>query len=202
MTKIKQHFLDDMRHFKKEKPEEWQKKYREATHRVLSSVFFYISARNCCNRKNNLMAAIGYYYALFHMSKALLFLLPKYSIENLKGMYHSTVLKKMQTEFIQRNMLDTDFTNTMDELKDIREAANYSMGVWISLNKILKKQEPKIQSCMADAISLFKGICEESIGNVMALIGDGIGDDWMDSYLSGEEAQEVVNFLIEHNLTT
>ena len=31
----------------------------------------------------------------------------------------------------------------------------------------------------------------------MSLIGDGIGDDWMDSYLSKEEERAVVNFLVE-----
>jgi uncharacterized protein (UPF0332 family) len=202
VVKLKQHFIDDLRHFKNKNSEEWKTKYRKATHRVLSSVFFYVSGKTCFDRKNNLMAAIAFYYSLYYMTKALLFLLPTYSVDALREVNHSKLLKLMKAEFVNKKLLNEDFVVEMDYLKQVREKANYSMGSWFSLNEILEKEELKVKACLSEAISLLKEIVGDDVSNIMSLIGDGIGDDWMDSYISKEEERAVVDFFLENQLTT
>lgn len=89
-----------------------------------------------------------------------------------------------------------------DYFKQVREAVNYRMGSWIALSKTLRNEERELLSCIEEGISIFKEICSDKMWHIMTIIGDGIGDDWMDSYLSDDEAQEVADFLHKHNLTT
>ena len=72
----------------------------------MSSLFFFVSAKRCYEEENKLLSAIGYYYSLFHISKALLFLLPNYSIDDVKGITHKKVSSLILTDFIQRKMLN------------------------------------------------------------------------------------------------
>ena len=201
MTELKKAFVDGLYCYKKNHPKEWEKKYRIATHRVLSSAFFYISGKTTF-KNNNKMTAIAYYYALYHLSKGLLILLPKYSVESLRNMNHTKTSNSMQSDFVQRKMLSEDFVLTLDYLKQIREQANYSMGSWIELHEILEKQEPKVKKWICKGLGLLKEICADELSNIMALIGDGIGDDWMDSYISREEERAVIDFLLENRITT
>ena len=202
MNKLPQAFNDNLKRFKKSHPKEWEEKYRKATQRTMSSAFFYISGQACYERQNKLMVPIAYYYSLYHMSKALLVLLPKYSMDDLRQMSHTKTIHLVKAEFVDRKMLDEDFVGTLEYFKSLREGANYSMGTWISLDEDLKKQAPKVKKCLCKGIELLKDICSEEISNIMSLIGDGIGDDWIDSYLSKEEEQAVVNFFLENNITT
>ena len=199
---VPQDFLDTLQRFKKNHPEKWEEKYRTSARRVLSSLFFFASAKRCYKEENKLLSAIGYYYSLFHISKALLFLLPNYSIDKLKKISHKKVFNLIKSSFVQRKMLSPKFCEEFDYLRQIREVVNYEMGVWIGLYRTLKDEEPELLSCINEAISVFKEICQDNIGHISAIIGDGIGDDLMDSYLSKNEAEEVVRMLLQHGLTT
>jgi uncharacterized protein (UPF0332 family) len=199
---IPQHFLDSLNQFKKENAELWEEKYRIAAKRLLSSIFYFVSAKRCYERGNKLLSAIGYYYSIFHISKALLFLLPKYSIEDLKGIQHKKVLNLIMSDFIQTKILNSNYKKTLHYFKEAREAVNYRMESWVTLWKTLKDKEPQLLSCIEEAIFVFKEMCRDDLWHISTLIGDGIGDDWMDSYLSDDEAQEVVRFLSNHDLTT
>lgn len=200
--KIPQKFLGSLFGFKKNYPDLWEEKYRLATKRLLSSTFFLISAKRCYKNENKLLSAIGYYYSIFHLSKALLFLHPQHSIDDIQGISHKKVFNLIQAQFVQRKILSNKFGSSFDYFKQIREAANYKMGLWISLSKTLGDEEHELLVCIAEGISVFKAICKNEMGHIRSLIGDGIGDDWMDSYLSEDEAQEVVNFFLKHDLTT
>ena len=156
MSKIPQSFTDNLKHFKKTNPEKWEEKYRKATHRTMSSVFFYISGQTCYERQNKLMVPIAYYYALYHMSKALLALLPKYSMDDLRQMNHAKTIALVKAEFVDRKMLDEDFIAIIEYFKELRETANYSMGTWVSLDEDLKKQAPKVKKCLCSGIELLK----------------------------------------------
>jgi uncharacterized protein (UPF0332 family) len=199
---ISKDLFDSLNRFKKEHAQVWEEKYRVATKRLLSSIFYFVSAKRCYQRENRLLSAIGYYYSIFHMSKALLFLHPKYSEEDLKGIPHRKVFNLIKSDFIQTKMLSRKYGETLYYFRKVREGVSYGMDRWITLGETLEDGEPKLLSCIEEAISLFKEICNEEIGHISAIIGDGIGDDWMDSYLSEDESQEVIEFLLKHNLTT
>lgn len=201
-SQIPPKLLNSLRRFQRKCPEVWEKKYRLSTRRLMSSLFFFVSAKRCYEEENKLLSAIGYYYSLFHISKALLFLLPNYSIDDVKGITHKKVSSLVLTDFIQRKMLSPKFGVQLDYLRKIREAVNYGMDSWIGLYKVLGDEEPKLLSCVDEAISVFKEICKDNIRHISTIIGDGIGDDLMDSYLSRDEEQEVVRILSQHNLTT
>lgn len=201
-SRLPQRLRDSLNGFKKRNPEIWEDKYRIATERILSSIFFFVSAKRCYYEGNKLLSAIGYYYSLFHLSKALLFLLPKYAVDELKFISHKKVLNLVLTDFVQRKILSSRFFSILDYFHDIRVAVNYSMGSWISLYKILRDEEPKLLSCIDEGISVFKEICKDNIWLISTIIGDGIGDDWLDSYLSKNERDEVASILLKYDLTT
>jgi uncharacterized protein (UPF0332 family) len=187
---------------KKEKPDEWDRRWRISTKRLLSSLFFLVSAKDVYDHGNKLLSAIGYYYSLFHLSKALLFLLPKYSVQELKGISHKEVLRLIRTEFVQTRMLPKAFLDIFEYAKDIREAANYGQDTWIGLSELLEENALQIQKSVSYGIETFKQICGKEMSWVRALIGDGIGDDWMDSYLSAEESEILTRILLDHDLST
>jgi uncharacterized protein (UPF0332 family) len=109
------------------------------------------------------LSAIGYYYSLFHLSKALLFPLPKYPVEQLKGIPHKEVLRLIKTEFVQTKILPKAFTEIFEYTKDIREAANYGQDTWIGLSKLLRQNEPQIMECVGYGIQVLKKICDKEI---------------------------------------
>lgn len=76
------------------------------------------------------------------------------------------------------------------------------MGRWYDLAKTLENEETELMSCLEEGIALFKKICKKEMGTIRAIIGDGIGDDWMISYLSDDEKEEVIDFFLKKNLTT
>ncbi len=84
----------------------------------------------------------------------------------------------------------------------MREEVNYPMGSRPWLPEALEDAEPELLSCLNEAISFFKEVCKDKLSSIRAIIGDGIGEDWMHSYLSGNEIRDVVDFLLEHDLTT
>jgi len=182
--------------------EEWEDHYRIAAKRLLSSMFFLVSAKSAYQNGNKLLSAIGYYYSLFHLSKALLFLLPEHSIDQLIGISHKEVLKLIKTEFVQKNLLPKKFIGIFDYTKKIREAANYGQDTWIGLSRLLRENEPKIMRCVRYGVRVFKEICGKEMSMVRAIIGDGIGDDWRDSYLSEKESEMLTEILLDHDLTT
>lgn len=188
--------------FRKQNPENWRERYRLSSKRLLSSLFFFASAKIVYEKGNRLLSAIGYYYSLFHISKALLFLLPHYDIEQLKRISHGKVLNMIETDFVHRKMLPPKFLVVLDYTKQIREAVNYNQDSWVSLYRVLKDNESDVIKCIEDGIVLFKELCKENLMSISTLIGDGIGDDWTDSYLSEEEENLVWDILRKHNLTT
>ena len=154
-------------------------------------MFFLVSAKSANERGNKLLSAIGYYYSLFHLSKALLFLLPQYDVEQLQGISHKKVQNLVRADLVQRKLLPKNFTDIFENTKHIQEAVNYDQDSWVGLGNLLKKTEPEIMKCIEDGVRLFKEICDKELTFISTIIGDGIGDDWMDSYLSEEEAIEV-----------
>lgn len=199
---IPEEFVNQLDSFRKDDPKEWEEHYRLATKRLLSSMFFLVSAKSVYKQGNKLLSAIGYYYSLFHLSKALLFLLPHYNVKQLRGISHKEVLDKIRTEFVQRNILSKDYIETFRYTKKIREAANYGQDTWISLSRLLRENEAKIMRCIKDGSNVLKKICDKEITHIRSIIGDGIGDDWRDSYLSEEESELLTSILLEHDLTT
>jgi len=184
----------------------WTKKYQWATKRLLSSVFFFVSSKNALLRGNKMLPPIGYYYSIFHMSKSLLFLHPKYSVEELKNLDHKIILNLVKTEFIYRKVLSNEFLESFESTKRLRECVNYDMNSLmargLALPKILKETEKKVFPSLEEGIEVFKILCGEDLWHVCTLIGDGIGDDWMDSCLSSEEQQDVGDLLLKYDLTT
>lgn len=187
---------------RKKDPENWRERYRLSAKRLLSSLFFFASAKAVYEKGNKLLSAIGFYYSLFHLSKALLFLLPHHSIEQLKGISHKKVSIFIETDFVHRKMLPVEFLVILDYTKQIREAANYNQDSWVSLYKVLKENEPAVMRCIENGMILFKELCKKDLLTISTLIGDGIGDDWTDSYLAEEEADLVWDILQKHALTT
>jgi uncharacterized protein (UPF0332 family) len=199
---LRKEFIEELDRQRNEKPEEWEERWRISTKRLLSSMFFLVSAKNVYDNGNKLLSAIGYYYSLFHLSKALLFLLPKYSVEQLKGISHKEVLRLIKTEFVQTKILPKAFIEVFEYSKDVREAANYGQDTWIGLSKLLRENEPQIMECIGYGIRVLKKICDNEMSWVRSVIGDGIGDDWRDSYLSEEESEMLTKILLDYDLTT
>lgn len=145
-SRLPQNFMDSLRQYKKENCEKWGEKYRRSTERLLSSFLFFVSAKSSYKVENLLLTVISYYYSLYHLSKALLLLLPKYDLDDVRGFNHKKTLSVIKTDFIQRKILSEDFGEMLNLLKKTRELANYSMSRSYDLYEILKDIESEMIS--------------------------------------------------------
>lgn len=186
---------------------EWDYRIHKCARRILAATCFRENANNTYQKtKSIILPVIGYYYALFHMGVAVLYLDYSMDFEKLKRIRHSTLINLICIKLVNRGLISDKFTKLLLDLKEIREEANYYFGVMYNLEEI----DYYIETGKAfdDAINFIKVInntikdYQQVLMDIMVKIGDGFGDDITNTYLSKDDQESVVEYLISKSLTT
>lgn len=206
---------------------EWQARSFLCSKRILTAICFKINSINVFQKnKSVLLPIIGLYYSLFHLGLALLFIEHRTKIEDLRGstenkknrLNHAKLIKLIKGKLVDSNLMTNDFLELIEQVKDIREYANYNFGSFpqdkygkfLDLQKQFTNLYRQTEKVFDESIQFIHDISDSisSETNIdlnfqIALdIGDGIGDDIMSTYLSDEDEKMIVEYLVENRLTT
>jgi hypothetical protein len=187
-----QKYADKLRSECKNNPDEWEARAIFFSRHILAAISLRKTAYHVVNSSRNyVFFPIGLYYSIYHLSIFILALDYRTEFEKLKHIRHSTLEKKIEA-FVETKFIDSDYVRLFKKLKKHGEYVNYNFGVVIEGNKpeelVLEYESVKIQ--FEKAIKFYKFICVSTrkysdIGfRVRVGIGDGFGDDIMESYLS------------------
>ncbi len=204
--KLKQSYLDNLRHTKKSGSIDWHKRAVESAKSLIAAVCFKETSVSLVEKTDNLIyPPIGFYYSIFHLSLSLLKLDYSTDLDELKGMHHRDLEKKVRSKLISTRILTDNYVNHMVKLKKLRESCNYRFGsteYW--LTEELKTADDLTDSCFNEGLSFVHIVLQETdmLFHFQASIGDNFGDDIIDNYLSGEERERVWNYLVVNSLTT
>jgi len=78
---IPQRLVDRLRHNVIKDTTEWQFRFRQAGYRVLLSLLFYSSSKECFKNRETVLPAIGLYYSFFHLNLGLMAVYPYRKLE-------------------------------------------------------------------------------------------------------------------------
>lgn len=186
---------------------EWDYRIHQCARRILAATCFRENANNTYQQtKSIILPVIGYYYALFHMGIAVLYLDYSTDLKKLKRIRHSTLINLIHNKLVSRNLISNKFTKILLDLKEIREDANYYFGVMDNLETIDYYIETG--EAFDEVINFIKELditikdYQQILMDIMIKIGDGFGDDIKDTYLSKEDQESVLEYLMSKNLTT
>ena len=107
--------------------DEWWERSEICARRILTAICF----REQSNRvfvltESRIFPNIGYYYALFHMSVAILAIDYSTELKDLKRISHKDLINLIEVKLVQRSIISIDYLELLYELKGLREDTNYS----------------------------------------------------------------------------
>lgn len=182
--------------FEKENPNEWFKRSEICARRILTAVCFWEHSNNIyCLTESRIFPNIGYYYALFHMSVAVLSIDYSTNLEDLEKdkLTHKRLLMLIKDKMIKRSLLPTDYIDLYWELKGLREATSYEFKT----NLKTAEYYNKVGIAFDSAIKYIKEVSEVVendfylLSRISTLIGDGFGDDILEIFLSDKEQNQI-----------
>lgn len=199
---------DKIKRLYKELSEEqrWDRAEKAAKH-LLTAVAFRVTSRVSFEKTNSaLLPPIGYYYSIFHMSVALCWLHPEIEEIKLKKLKHSTLQGLITTYFITPNLLSEYYSSLMQGLKEEREYLNYTFGEFkCDFFEEVEKNEKYVGDAFKLSIELIDEICEllspqfNIRSRISTYIADSKGDDFIQTYLSNDEQDLVMDYLVQVN---
>lgn len=213
---MKQSYRDNLRNFIDEKgEEEWVERLQMCAHRILTSICFRESAESTYQQtKSVLLPSFGFYYSLYHMGMAMLYMDFRTPIDTLHEMKHKRLINLINNNLVDTKLIPTDYLNLLEYLKEIREYTNYKFGRSYSV-KFKDEFKTTISKLYIEtgiafdlSISYIEDVNHEVterldlFSQIQIHIGDGIGDDICDIYLSKHDEERVLKYLLEKNLTT
>lgn len=182
----------------------WERADKSAKH-ILSAIAFKESSRVSFKKTGSvLLPPIEYYYSFFHMAVALYWLHPGIKKDKLEKLRHSTLQNLILDNFVNQSVLSSSFTNAMQELKEEREWLNYTFGEFdydffetVENNEILASTE------FTKCFDVINEICDLLISKfdikqrIKTYIADSKGDDFIQTYLSTDEQNAVMNYIVD-----
>jgi hypothetical protein len=190
--------------------DKWEFRLQQCGRRILAAVTFRESARSTCEKtQSTLLPVIGYYYSLFHISTAVLYLEYKTTCEELERLKHGTLRRLVQERLVNPHLLSRDVLKLHSTLLALRGTANYTFGgkmmadreqYWERVPKLYEETAGVFEECIA-TIHAISEVVDEGLGRTRALggwIDDGIGNDTSSNYLSRSDAELVSKFLEAH----
>lgn len=180
-----------------------------AKHLLLGVSFRELSEITLKLTGSTLLAPIGFYYSLFHTGVGLVNINCMIEINSLKKIKHNYLINILNTEFVQKGILDKDFLDLLIDLKSYREVTNYRMDEYSFVdtstgNRNLlfdffdrsKMFYNETDKAFESAIQLIKEIASsveqyfDFISSIQLYIGDSKGDDLLQTYFSDNNVQE------------
>jgi len=180
----------------------WERAEKSAKH-ILSAVAFKESSRVSFEKTGSvLLPPIGYYYSFFHMAVALCWLHPRIKKSKLEKLKHNTLQNLILSNFVKQNILPSSFTNAMQELKEEREWLNYTFGEFnYDFFNTVKNNEELASIEFASCFGVIDEICDLLLNKfdikqrIRTYIADSKGDDFIQTYLSNDEQNAVMDYI-------
>ena len=172
---------------------------------ILTAVCFRETAIASSETKDSLIyQPIGLYYSMFHMSLAMLWLNPRINPKDLENIRHSKLINMVNSQLVQTKFIKSSFHRLLVSLKHLRESCNYQFGYQDNLELELTKAINMTEKAFDNALEFIHQALNvsDSLFRVQGSIGDGFGDDILDSYLSPEHKENVSDYLVINGLST
>jgi len=150
---------------------------------------------------------------MFHMGLAMLCMEHTTPLANLKRMRHTRLQTLLQAKLIDTKLIPATFLNLLEGLQKVREYANYVFGGKMATDFENLKQDvagyyQETGGAFDSAFEFINLVCllvqdQENVGiRIQTTIGDSIGDDLFDTYLSKLDEKRVEAYLLSRGLTT
>lgn len=184
--------------------DEWWERSEICSRRILTAICF----REQSNRvfaltESRIFPNIGYYYALFHMSIAILAIDYSTELKNLRRISHKDLINLIDDKLVKRLLIPIDYLMLLRELKGLREATSYSFKTNFK-TEIYYREVGKLFNMAISFIKEVSNVIENRFTLLLRIctdIGDGFGDDILQAFLSDEDQDRVCKYLIKKELT-
>lgn len=208
----RKYFIDLQHSLTSEKEEEWWRRTNKCAKHLLTGVCFRETSQSISDKTGSaIFSPIGFYYSLFHVGVAMLYMEYTTSRSELRRIHHSTLQSLIKDKLVSTKLLAQDYLQLLRELQQLREYANYVFGERIAKYEY-KDMIPELYRRTGEGFDLaldFILQVEEKVCTVLGFaspiqvaIGDGFGDDLIRAYLSPGDETKVKEYLLENNLTT
>ena len=213
---MKQAYRDELRSRVRRNSSEWEARARKAARRLLSAVCFRETAESALRETGSaLLPPIAFYYSLYHAVIAALYVDWRTEPKALGRANHKAVAARLTSNLVKPGLVDSRNADLLRRLRAFREYANYTLGGKLQgdaqyLNAIddagcLYEDTGQAMlnllgfiRAVSDAAPLSPSISER----IMVMIGDDIGDDVFQMYLSKADEKRVTAYLVAEKLST
>ena len=184
--------------------DEWWERSEICSRRILTAICF----REQSNRvfaltESRIFPNIGYYYALFHISVAILAIDYSTELKNLIRIPHKNLINLIKDKLVKRLLIPIDYLELLWELKGLREDTSYSFKTNFK-TEIYYREVGKLFNVAFSFVKEVSNVIENRfplLSRICTDIGDGFGDDVLQAFLSDEDQDRVWKYLIEKKLT-
>lgn len=203
--RFKQNYNERIRASLKNGAIDWDKRARLASKSLLTAVCYREVSLSTLEKTNSLIfPPIGFYYSVFHLSVALLKLEYTTNLDELRRVRHEKLINLVESKLIQTKIVKGNFITIFRELKELRESCNYGFGYSEELNEKVKLADELTENAFDEGVSFIHQVLKEanSLLSFQVGIGDGFGDDILETYLSQADRERVVDYLVLNGLTS
>jgi len=119
-------------------------------------------------------------------------------------MHHSHLSKLINSKLVETKIISKEYLAHLQTLKNLRESSNYRFGFNGDLLTDLKKTDEFTEKCFDGGLKFVHQILNltNTLYRFQVSIGDYFGDDIIDTYLSGDEKENVWTYLTINSLTS
>lgn len=213
---MKQAYRDRLRASVRGADAEWAARSRSAARRLLSAACYREASESALRCTGTaLLPPIGFYYSLYHGVIAALYLDWQTHPAALSRARHQAVSRLLDSHLIQRRLLPQSCGELLNTLRVFREYANYTVGGKLREDQQYlnaRDQSRTLYDQTGQALSGILGFVrnvskattlDPSVSDRIAVtIGDDIGDDVFQMYLSDQDRDRVVRYLVAEGLST
>jgi len=199
-----QSYIEKLRNDVKNNNEAWENRAILSSKSFLKAICFKVVSESMLENKINfIFPPIGFYYSVFHLSLSMLFLERTTEISQLKKIHHNTLIKLVKNKLIQTKLIDKGYENWYAELRELREFCNYNFGYQENLEKLTNKISKNANRAFDEGIRFNRHILNitDNLFRFQVGIGDGFGDDILDTYISEEDKANVWSDLAQFGMT-
>ena len=195
-----------------EKEGEWWQRTAKCAKHLLTGICFRETSQSIAFKTGSaIFSPIGFYYSLFHVGVAMLYMEHTTSRAELRRIHHSNLQNLIKDRLVGTNLLSPYYLELLRELQGLREYANYVFGERVAkyeyksmVPELYSKTGGEFDHALDFILQVEREVCKRLgfSAPIQTAIGDGFGDDLMRAYLSSDDEAKVNEYLLEKNLTT
>ena len=199
-----QSYIEKLKKDVKNDNEAWENRAICSSKSFLKAICFKVVSESMLENKINfIFPPIGFYYSVFHLSLSMLYLERTIDVNQLRNIHHNTLLNLVKSKLIQTKLIDKNYEKWHVELRKLREFCNYSFGYQENLEKLTQKIRKNANCAFDEGVRFNRNILEitDNLFRFQVGIGDGFGDDILDTYISEEDKEDVWSELVQFGMT-